>query len=111
MKVMFCWRCNAEMPMLDEVEYQQVSDAYGRCMEMAKRSQGQNKEALADVKLAEIFKPVCETYAKLPGVPIDNANAVMHHRISRYGPACKKCGKPFRTPEARFCAACGWRPN
>ncbi len=37
----------------------------------------------------------------------DEYNAIMHHQISQYGPLCESCGKPYRTPMASFCAACG----
>lgn len=49
-------------------------------------------------------------YALFTGVPETNANAVWHHRASEYGPPCEHCGKPLRTPRARWCPACGgWR--
>ena len=48
-----------------------------------------------------------EEYNRITGFGETNPNAVWHHRISLYGPACSMCGKPLRTPAARFCAACG----
>lgn len=49
-------------------------------------------------------------YALFTGVREVNANAVWHHVASRYGPPCEHCGKPLRTPAARWCPACGgWR--
>ncbi len=55
----------------------------------------------------ERFKEVLDYYNDLTGFGETNANSIMHHRISQYGPDCKKCGKPYRTPKATFCAACG----
>ncbi|WP_220137829.1 hypothetical protein [Myxococcus llanfairpwllgwyngyllgogerychwyrndrobwllllantysiliogogogochensis] len=57
--------------------------------------------------IEERFRPVREEYERLTGFHETNANAVMHHRLSQYGPPCAHCGKPLRTPEARHCAACG----
>jgi hypothetical protein len=50
---------------------------------------------------------VCARYEQITGMPETNHIAIHHHRISLYGPPCKVCGKPLRTPEAAFCAACG----
>lgn len=49
-------------------------------------------------------------YALFTGVRETNPNAVWHHIIKLYGPPCPHCGKPLRTPVARWCPACGeWR--
>jgi hypothetical protein len=59
--------------------------------------------------VSERFQPALDLYEKLTGFKDTNINAVMHHRISLYGPPCENCGKPLRTPQASFCAACGHR--
>jgi hypothetical protein len=46
-------------------------------------------------------------YFDITGYRETEPAAIMHHRISQYGPPCENCGKPYRTPEASFCAACG----
>ena len=46
-------------------------------------------------------------YQLFTGVPETNPNAVWHHVASLYGPPCRACGKPLRTPVAKLCAACG----
>ena len=56
----------------------------------------------------ECFRPLREEYKRLTGMDC-HENAIVHHRISLYGPPCKACGKPLRTPEAAYCAACGLR--
>lgn len=86
MKTMFCWRCQMDMLMLDEQEFARVRRLY-------------------------IRKPwpsgILEEYRQITGMEETNPNAIMHHRIAQYGPPCTQCGKPLRTPEASFCAACG----
>lgn len=57
--------------------------------------------------MEERFRPMLELYHELTGFEETNANAILHHRLALYGPACAHCGKPLRTPRARFCAACG----
>jgi hypothetical protein len=59
--------------------------------------------------LDELFDPVRAEYERMTGMADCHHNAIMHHRISIYGPPCVHCGKPLRTPRARFCAACGER--
>ena len=51
-----------------------------------------------------------QRYEQITGMRETNINAVFHHRISLLGEPCLRCGKPFRTPQARFCAECGFRP-
>ena len=84
--------------MLDEKEYGIVHRLYGEAVE----SRDRHKEGM---------QAVCDAYAEMTGLTVTNANAVMHHRISIYGAPCGQCGKPLRTPRARFCAACGWKPS
>ncbi len=95
MKVLWCWRCQMEIPMLDEEEF---AEAYRLYHNMFGPGKG---------KIEERAQPLLDFYEKLTGFEETNANAIMHHRISLYGPPCENCGKPYRTPKASFCAACG----
>jgi hypothetical protein len=95
MKMLWCWRCKSEMPMLDDSEYAQVQELFRAAFESKAAS------------MRERFKPVCDLYEQLTGMSESNPNAIMHHRISLYGPPCEQCGKPLRTQVAAFCAACG----
>jgi hypothetical protein len=104
MKVLWCWRCKADVTMLDEEEFGRVARLYGEPFKK-RRESGASDKPPASLKVA--FAPVCVEYERLTGFPETNANAVMHHRLSLYGPPCATCGKPLRTPQARHCAACG----
>jgi hypothetical protein len=95
MKVLWCWRCQMDVPMLDEEEFECVSQLY---------SEGMRAKGLA---LSERFQPVLKEYERLTGFAETNPNAVMHHQLSQYGPPCTACGKPLRTAQAWHCAACG----
>jgi hypothetical protein len=46
-------------------------------------------------------------YNELTGFGETVMNALWHHRVSLYGPPCRMCQKPLRTPRAQWCAACG----
>ncbi|RYG60746.1 hypothetical protein EON80_24465 [bacterium] len=95
MKTMFCWRCQMEIPMLDEAEYAVVYQLY---------RQGFHSQS---GRLAERFRPLVEKYNELTGFGETNHLATLHHRIAKYGSPCTQCGKPLRSPKASFCAACG----
>ena len=58
--------------------------------------------------IAQRLQPMLEMYRLLTGFAETNPNAIWHHMADQYGPPCPHCHKPLRTPEARFCAACGF---
>ena len=90
-KLMYCWRCQMEIPMLTNEEFDEFKAVFTRPFPEDKREQ-----------LALDF------YHQLTGFYETNINAITHHIASQYGPPCRKCNKPLRTPRAQICAACGW---
>jgi len=54
----------------------------------------------------EEFQDVLREYNRITGLAETNPIAIYHHRLSMYGPPCKKCGKPLGTPRAKLCGAC-----
>lgn len=89
MKILWCWRCRMEIPMLDEDEFKLASKLY---------SDAFNKRGMT---LEERFAPMLEYYEKVTGYKETVPNAIMHH------PECENCGKPYRTTVAAVCVACG----
>lgn len=83
--------------MLDEDEYARAYELYGEAIRDINREGG---------RLVR-FKSLLDYYKEVTGWDETEPNAIMHHRIAQYGPPCEKCGKPYRTPQASFCAACG----
>ena len=83
--------------MLNEEEYAMASELFGEGMRNIHTSGG---------RLAR-FQALVDYYKKLTGWDTTEPNAILHHRIAQYGPPCENCGKPYRTPKASFCAACG----
>jgi hypothetical protein len=98
MKILWCWRCQMEVPMLEEGE---AKIAYESLNAGFKNEFGST--------LRERFSALIEYYKEVTGEEYTNPNAIMHHIVDAYGPPCEKCGKPYRTSEATFCAACGNR--
>jgi hypothetical protein len=97
MKLLWCWRCQMEIPMLDDEEFSVAAKLYS----------GMADPIWKGKSLTERKQPVLDYYKEITGWDETNPNAIMHHRISQYGPPCEKCGKPYRTSLAAFCAACG----
>jgi hypothetical protein len=98
MKIQYCWRCKADVAMLDEDEFQTAQKLY---------SQG-----MSNVKVkprTEQYSLLLNYYNDLTGANETEPNAIMHHRLTLYGTACDNCGKPYRTPSASFCASCGYK--
>ena len=92
MKRLWCWRCKFEVPMLDDNEFQ-------RALSFKGSGTGEMRE--------REFGPVLAEYERITGFRETNINAFYHHVVSLYGPPCRVCGKPLRTPKSKLCAACG----
>jgi len=78
--------------MLDEAEFSVVTSKRGAGLEGDLES-GQYGAALAE-------------YERITGYRETNFAAIWHHRLALYGPPCKSCGKPLRTPQAKLCGSC-----
>ena len=106
MKRMWCWRCKQEMPMLDEDEYAEIARLYSEATLAVKEYRRTWGIPLENASIHERFEPVRARYESITGMKESNDNAIIHHRISLYGPPCKQCNKPLRTPKAKLCGAC-----
>ena len=84
-----------EIPMLDKEEFAIASELYSKCFKTAKSDR------------QEKFIELLEYYNDLTGFGETEPNAIMHHSLEQIGPDCENCGKPYRTPKAKLCAACG----
>jgi hypothetical protein len=96
-----------EVPMLDEGEFNEIDRLYRECIRNAKEKRERGKLSLEGINHDWLFDPVRVAYYEITGFAETNHNAIVHHRIALYGKPCSNCEKPLRTPQARFCAACG----
>lgn len=106
MQMLWCWRCKCEMPMLDEDEFAKVARLYNESIRSTKEFRERHGVPLKVASIAERFRPVRDKYERLTGMKESNQNAIMHHRLSLYGPPCKSCHRPLRTPKAKLCGSC-----
>jgi hypothetical protein len=94
------------MPMLDEDEFAVIAHLYQQAFSATKEFRQTWGIPLENASIHERFEPVRAHYESITGMKESNENAIMHHRISLYGPPCEQCNKPLRTPRAKLCGAC-----
>jgi hypothetical protein len=94
------------MPMLDEGEYAEVARLYSEGMKATKEFRQRWNIPFENASVDQRFHPVRSHYESLTGMKECHQNAILHHRLSLYGPSCKKCHKPLRTPKAKLCGSC-----
>lgn len=107
MEIQWCWRCQTEVPMLNEEEYLFLQDLYGQCVRGSLPFRRVFGSAPANYSLTERFLPLIDSHERITGVRMESANAIMHHRRALFGPGCERCGKMLRAPHARKCFECG----
>jgi hypothetical protein len=107
----YCWRCQIEIPMLDEGEWSQLAPLLTHATKEMKNFRGRTGASLEVTMQQGIQRPALDKYQELTGFEETNFNALWHHRLAQYGPPCEKCGKLMRTEVARFCAECGHVPT
>lgn len=107
MKRLWCWRCKADMPMLDEDEFAEIGAVLARPVSGVKSARETHNTFLDESPVDRILAPAREKYEELTGMAECHQNAICHHRISLYGPPCESCGKVLRTPTASKCWECG----
>ena len=93
--------------MLAEEDYAEALRLYVECARDVKQFRGRWQVPLEGASIRERFLPLRKWYEELTGVADCHENAIMHHRLSNFGRPCRMCGKPLRSPRAKFCAACG----
>jgi len=104
---LYCWRCEVVLPMLDEREWQELEPLLVVSLEDVQRYRAEHACSLSEASTKGLGRAALAKYREITGFEETNINALWHHRLLRYGPACTACGKPLRTPRASFCAACG----
>ena len=79
--------------MLDEVEYIELFRLYGEGMQATKGFRKKWGRPLEGMAREVRFKPLLDRYEQMTGMRETNPNAVMHHRLSLYGPPCNRLRK------------------
>jgi len=93
--------------MLTDDEWEVIGPLLTKATSQIKQYREAHRCSLADARAKEFGDEALDAYERITGFRESNADALYHHRLSQYGPPCSGCGKPLRTPTARYCAACG----
>ena len=93
--------------MLDEQEFERVTEHFRQGKSELVKTPPSLIPGWQHPVMTAATKRMLDEYNQITGFGETNPDAIWHHRASLYGPPCHLCGKPLRTPEARFCAACG----
>jgi len=96
-----------EIPMLDEQEWAQVLPELRGGIAQIKSNRETRGVSIKDAKDQVYGQGASARYHQITGFRETNINALWHHRLSLFGPPCRECGMPLRTPRAKLCAACG----
>ena len=92
--------------MLDEGEFALISHLHKESTLAVKEFRRAHETSLKDTPLQDLYRPVCAEYERITGKKELDHDEILKHRILLYGPPCKQCHKPLRTPKAKICGAC-----
>jgi len=97
MKVLWCWRCRQDMPMLDEDEFRLVDALFRGGMRATKEFRLQHGIPLQGASIHARFAPVRKAYEDLTGKGDCHENVIMHQ--GRLDPGIKLLNKPYGRAE------------
>lgn len=92
--------------MLTDDEWEEVAPSLANAISQIKEYRELHQCSLAEATAKGFGQAALAAYERITGFKETNPNALFHHRLSMYGPPCLTCGKPLRTPHAKFCAEC-----
>lgn len=104
----YCWRCKTTLPFLTPEEWSEVRPLLMLDIERIKAYRSHAGVSLPEA-LSTLQHRACQRYFELTGFKETNPNALWHHHLDLYGRECPACSHLLRTPQAAFCANCGWR--
>lgn len=92
--------------MLEEHEWAEIEPLILADIHEQKRLRGEGI-SLEEVQSAGEQR-ACKRFEAITGFRETSVYTMWHHRRSDYGQDCPRCARPFRSPQANFCAECGY---
>ena len=107
---LYSFRLGKEVPLLTDEEYREVMAHLSNYTSAIMKYKAARGVSLDDARVrAPVAMRALEAYRAITGVSLEHPDALYAVRLSDYGRPCPNCTKPFRTPNARYCAECGYR--
>lgn len=105
-RTLYSYRRREEVPLLTEEEFAPIAEILD---DFPQKIAAMAEERNCTLQEAETLlgQPAFEHYKMLTGIGIYRMLDFYTLRLSSYGRPCPNCGRPFRTPKAKFCAECG----
>jgi hypothetical protein len=110
MKTYYCWKCQKDLPFLDESEWSRVEPHLTQGMMDIKNYREAHG---ADIKTARdaVTSKAMSLFEEISGVGGVHADIIRHHRLLLWGTECNNCGWLLRSPNAKHCANCWHKQN
>lgn len=96
-----------DVPMLTDEEYEPLANVLTDRVREIQAYRQKHQCSLAEAQ-TKVSSEAMDLYERVAGCRLDHPEMLYAVRLSDYGRPCPKCGKPFRTPQAKLCAECGY---
>lgn len=93
--------------MLNESEWKILQPHLTESLQEIKRHRVAHGSTIEEARAAGFGKAALDCYFQLTGYRETNPDNLWRYRRANYGPLCRSCGKPLRTPSAQRCVECG----
>lgn len=105
---MYSYRLKRAVPLLTETEFAPIERSLQSHFGQIKRYLEEHPGFSIGEARANCCADAMESYERVSGVRLAHPDQLYWVRMSLYGAPCPTCGRPFRTPRAKLCAACGF---
>ena len=106
-KLLYSHKLKCVVPMLSDVEYAPVADLLAASVKVAKE-RWETSDCTREEAWAGRPSDAMDIYEGLTGQRLSDLDDLRWVCLTNYGSPCPACGKPFRSPMAKHCAACGY---
>jgi hypothetical protein len=108
--LLYNYHVGRAVPLLTDEEFEPIGEALGNRIRQIQEYRKKHNCSLEEAR-ARSADEAMDLYEELTGVRLDHPDQLHRVRLSEFGPPCPRCGKPFRTRKAKYCAECGFRPG